>query len=203
MWDGCVLTKLTGKVKHKNMKTDMFFTFKNTAAYRAVSYTRGAALDLVSTLSIAVFMFGFPILGAWDQKTVRRKGVSKLNQTAYATEKILLLLCICIHIVIWPSLLLGKKIETVAIESEWYNFISSADSALSKIELEDDIEYITDREIIERLKGVEDLKNPFTQKAVVLEESPGNIAVKRKQGIIEGIKLFRWNGTYLYFPLFQ
>jgi hypothetical protein len=183
MWDGCVLTKLTGKVKHKNMKIDLFFTFKNTVPHLAVSYTRGAALDLVSVLGIAVFMIGFPFLVAWNPKTV---------------EKILLLLFICIHIMISHYIHLGKKVETVAIKSEWYNFTSSMYFALSDIELKEDT---TDRELIDQLTEIEDLMNPFTKKAVVLEDSPGNITVKRKDGLIESIKLYKWDGTFIYCPL--
>jgi hypothetical protein len=183
MWDGCVLTKLTGKVGHKNMKIDLLFKLKDSVPHRAVSYTREAALDLVVVVGIAVFMIGFPFLMAWDQIPIK---------------KILLLLFICIFIMIAHYILLGKKAETVAIESEWYFFISEANDALSDIELKEDT---TDRELIDQLTQVEDLKNPFTKKVVVLEDSPGNLTVKRKDCLIESIKLYKWDGTFIYCTL--
>ena len=104
MWSGCVLTKLTGKVWQGDMKNDLFFEFKDSVPFREVTYTRGAALDLVFVVGIIAFMIGFPFWSAWGPKTV---------------EKILLLPLICILIMISLYILLGKKVETVKIESAW------------------------------------------------------------------------------------
>jgi hypothetical protein len=165
------------------MKKDLFFTFKDSVPHRAVSYSREAALDLVFVVGIVAFMIGFPFWAAWDQKTA---------------EKLLLLPLICILIMISHYILLGKKVEAVKIESEWYYLTESVDVALSRLKLEEDT---TDRELLDQVMERKELINPFTKKVVVLEDSPGNITVKRKHGFMESIKLYKWDGTFIYYPL--
>jgi hypothetical protein len=183
MWNGSVLTKLVGKVKPKSMKKDMYFKFKNAVPYRTVSYTIEGAQDLFYVLGIAVFMFGFPFLVGWDQRT---------------GEKLLLLFFISINLMTWPHELLGKKIETLDMNSAWPNYVGSAYSAVSDVESDQDT---TDEELLDQLKEDEELINPFTQKVAVLEDSPGNITVIREDGIITGINVYRWDGSVIYIPL--
>jgi len=195
MWDGCVVTRLTGRFSSREMKEDIFFGLKDAEPYRAIAYSYQGALLFGLKYPAIVFSIGLFILTLYYSP--RLSGVPILSRLKRLAIPFLVFSIVCIVVYVSSFLLIGekKKVQVLGyIPFEWSNTATSlaafwadyghADLAMSDAEL---LDFIS--------KDLPELFNPYTKEPFIIEDSPGNITVERKDGLITGIILYHQSGS--------
>ena len=170
MWSGCVLTKLAGEIPSDQMKKDMFFSLKEAAPYRSHVYSSQWVIERGFIVAIIVGLFGLQGL-CYLYKT--RKRVSAMSLPA------LLIVCLAIFFAIYFRF---EKAEVTSGlgRSSWSHFKTAI--WYLKWDIYEDVRIDpmdpeSDHLIKLRATAIE---NPFTNKPVIVEDSPGNITWERK-----------------------
>jgi hypothetical protein len=196
MWDGCVVTRFAGRFSSREMKEDIIFELKDAEPYRAVAYSyQGARLFALKYPAI-VFSIGLLILTIYY--SIRLSGVPIMSRLKRLAIPFLVLAIVCIVVYVSSFSRIGEKkkvrvlgyhaadfkIALTDLEAFW---VDLGDRKMSDAELEDSIQ-----------KGHYRL-NPYTRGPFIIEDSPGNITVERKDGLITGIILYHLTGCpYLF-----
>lgn len=200
MWDECVLTKLAGKVKSRNMNADMVFRFKNPTIFRPQIFSIEEAIKRGLFYAVIVLNAGLLIMLFLFKRQYTIK--SNSDETVVNKEKILVhflvLLFISIIVLAGTYICVGKKVSVEKFSSasyEWRNFYNNTlNSVFSGLRYN---EKCTDAEIMEEIKNQEKrgYYNPFTKGPVIIEDSPGNITIVREYGDITAFTSHWRDGT--------
>ena len=183
MWDGSVITKLVGKISSDEMQSDMFFSFKNAVPSRSHFFSSSWAFRTGLISAIFVGLFGCQIISLYYVKNSKYPAIFLL---------ILIITCISIFSIIY------LRTETVDVtkrlqSDDWDDYSASVKKVFN-----DYIEEIVKKpnvEITDYLKNhAHYLKNPLSNKPIIIEDSPGNIIVTTK-GIMDYVTIHLRDGT--------
>ena len=181
MWDACVVTKLVGKITRRKMKRDLLIKFQPVSPARAVRYSYEGAIESALLYAYGVFMIGYLIvtLVYSEQAAAHSKRPQKPPPSFFKMLSTLLMVCVIVGLGVY--LYAGEKIQVNShsskMHSEWSTFRMHVADIFSEPGLDD----LTDDELVE-LFAENELKNPFTNEPVLLEDSPGNLTVERING---------------------
>jgi len=165
MWDGCVVTKMTGKISSSAMTSDMFFEFKKTNPGQSELYSSRGKLDLAYFATLTAAIIGSIFM------TIYYHSIEKRWKKPSFKSIFLALVIVSAAVFIFTYEIVGEKTEVYTLERNWlYNFQSSVADILSIPENN----FSTGEELIEILRR-EGVDNPITHEPITLEESPGNI----------------------------
>jgi len=195
MWDGCVVTKLSGNIAGRKMVKDIFLGFKEATSHRTVVHSHASAKESAFLWSYAVFIVGFLLItvyyGGWHPSKLE----SQDEKFIILVKPMSFVVLICIIIGFGAYLLIGPKVNTVEVSrefrGEWQNFMDG----FLDIDL-DEIREFSDDELI-TLFDEENLINPFTNRSLIIEDSPGNITLDREDGKIVWMYFYDQYGSRL------
>jgi hypothetical protein len=187
MWDGCVVTKFTGKISSREMTKDMFFQFMEAKPFRSELHSWIGKLNIAYHVSLIVLLIGSILLTIYYR--VRKSLVSEIS--IRKLFKILVVSWVTAFVLTYA--LVGEKTDVYSVERHWRkNFQNRIASLFS----EPQNTFSTGAELIELLqrKGID---NPITKEPIILEDSPGNIVVEKAAIIdqINQIKICLENGS--------
>jgi hypothetical protein len=187
MWDGCVVTKFTGKISSREMTKDMFFQFMEAKPFRSELHSWIGKLNIAYHVSLIVLLIGSIFLTIYYR--VRKSLVSEIS--IRKLFKILVVSWVTAFVLTYA--LVGEKTDVYSVERHWRkNFQNRIASLFS----EPQNTFSTGAELIELLqrKGID---NPITKEPIILEDSPGNIVVEKAAVIdqINQIKICLENGS--------
>jgi hypothetical protein len=184
MWPGCVVTKFSGKISSSDMRDDMFFKFKNPRPYQKQLYTATGRMNKCIDNAAFVIIFGMPLLTLLYR-------LAKTRKYKFTLKKLLLVVVISLATVFFLTYAaIGKVTEVHTLNYSWpQNFMADISDKLAIPENS----FETGEELVEILRK-EGIKNPLTNKPIILEDSPGNIILD-KDGF--QIKLCLENGSFL------
>jgi hypothetical protein len=195
MWDGCVVTRFAGRFSSREMKEDILFGLKNAEPYRAVAYSYQGALLFGLKYPAYVFSIGLFILTLYYSP--RLSGVPILSRFKRLARPFLVFSIVCIVVYVSSFLLIGEKKKVQVLghtRSAWS--IAHTTLAASLYDLKDVDLKMSDAELMDYFfKSHRELSNPYTKEAPIIEDSPGNITVERKDGLITGIIFYHQNGS--------
>ncbi len=171
MWNGCVLTKFAGEISSNQMKEDMFFSLKKAAPYRSHVYSTQWAVQRGLIVAIVIGLFGLQGL-CFLYKT--RETISVMSFPA------LFIICVAIFCAIYFPL---EKVEVTSQVTRhdlrfFRTYIEAMKADLGGIDLRDS------SSDVEIARHIVELENPFTNRPVIFEDSPGNITWERKYGSV-------------------
>jgi hypothetical protein len=199
MWEKFVLTKLSGKVSSRKMNEDMFFRFENPTIFRSQVYSTVGAIKHGLLNGIIILNAGLLIMLLLTKRLYTLK--SNLDEKVVNIEKkfmhFSILLFISIIVLAGTYVSHGEKVSVEKFSrtsSEWKSFYGYTGAVLAWLGCN---EKCTDVEIMEQIKNQErhGYYNPFTKGPVIIEDSPGNIAIVREYGDIIAIKSHWRDGT--------
>ena len=181
MWDACVVTKLVGNITRRKMKRDLIIRFQPVSPARAVRYSYEGAIESALLYAYGVFMIGFLIvtLVYSERAAAYAKDPRKPPPSFFNMLSTLLMICLIVGLGVY--LHAGEKIQVNSHSSKMYSEWSTFRSHVADIFSEPGLDDLTDDELIE-LFAENELKNPFTNEPVLIEDSPGNLTVERVNG---------------------
>ncbi len=196
MWDGCVVTRFAGRFSSREMKEDIIFELENfDEPYRAVAYSYQGALLFGLKYPAIVFSIGLFILTLYFSP--RLSGVPILSRFKRLARPFLVFSIVCIVVYVSSFLLIGEKKKVQVLghtRSEWRIAASWLGGSLYDLKYSD--LKMSDAELLDFIsKDLPELFNPYTKEPFIIEDSPGNITVERKDGLITEIILYHKNGS--------
>ncbi len=204
MWDRCVITKLTGKISSTEMSEDLVFRFDKTTPFRATMHTKKSALLRATVHLTILLMICLPILAF----LFRDYGLPyKKNTSPAVTRFFYCSLAVCFIVFSISYLFVFEKIDAEVIKRnvsyDFQDIILTLPDTLPAIntKLKHDAQDANDAEIMKWVTS-KDLKNPFTTKPVIIEDSPGNFSpVRDSNGSLDGFNLYWLDGTPFFIPI--
>lgn len=193
LWPGCWITRLRGEVSPGRLRTDIHFDENWGTAYEAHRFSSRAAVVLWMGQSAVLFLIGLFILDR-----MRKKGASdrKLRWAG-----LIVLPCVTFFV----SSLMVLSIESVPVRNSRFdyselNYLSNIFYDLFAIPV---VGGYTDEEFLSALHdSVEGgVKNPYTNRPIIMEASPGNFTVQREHGEI--IEVFLYHRSGVEYPLLK
>ena len=173
MWDGCVVTKLTGQVTSDEMMDDMFFQFQEANPYRSEVYSSTWAYNRAMDGAWVLLLIGSILLTLYhlEQKS---RGIK------VSILKLFIILIIASASGFGLSYrMVGEKTEVYTVEGYWYRRFQAHLADVFSIPSND---FANGLEFMEVLKR-EGIDNPITHKPLIMEHSPGNIVIEETGGI--------------------
>jgi hypothetical protein len=199
MWDGCVVTRFAGRFSSREMKEDIFFRLKDAEPYRAVAYSYQGALLFGLKYPAIVFSIGLFILTLYYSP--RLSGVPILSRFKSLARPFLVFSIVCMVVYVSSFLLIGEKKKVQVLghtRSAWRFNASMLSNVLYDLKdgyLNYDLK-MSDAELLDFIsKEWPELSNPYTKEPFIIEDSPGNITVERKDGLITRIIFYHQNGS--------
>jgi hypothetical protein len=191
MWDGCVVTRFAGRFSSREMKEDIIFELKNAEPYRAVAYSYQGAPLFALKYPAYVFSIGLFILTLYY--SIRLSGVPILSRLKRLAIPFLVLLIVCKVVHVYSFSRIGEKKEVWVLGHHVSDLKNTAtDLEAFWADLGD--RKMSDAELLDSIQKVRYPLNPHTREAIIIEDSPGNITVERKDGLITGIILYHLTG---------
>lgn len=186
MWDGCVLTKLAGKLDAARMTEDIRFAWQPFKSHQDHYFTQSGAWRVV--VIVFVLMVGIGnILSMWDYA----RGFIQPREPAWYCVSRLLPLCVLACLIAGVVFALLPKLNDADIQvTRWPPHWGSPMSRLYEACLKEHGEVLnrTEPEIAafllknvqERASKESPLKNPLTGGDLAMEDSPGNFTIEKK-----------------------
>jgi hypothetical protein len=181
MWDACVVTKLVGYITRRKMKRDLIIRFQPVSPARAVRYSYEGAIESALLYAYGVFMIGFLIVTLFYSERAAAYAKNPWKPSPSFFNMLAALLMICLIVGLGVYLHAGEKIQVNSHSSKLYSEWSTFRMHVVDIFSEPGLDDLTDDELIE-LFAENDLRNPFTNEPVLIEDSPGNLTVERVNG---------------------
>lgn len=187
MWPGCWVTRLRGKVSPRHFTTDIRFDLEKSLPL--VAYRQSTRAVITSGLAYCTLIF---FTGLLLLIFLRNKGAA--NAT-----------CRLIGLAILPGtalLLLAALVwitESVPVRNSWErnNAVPELQNALSDLFALPPASRYTDEKLVSALHGSPrgEFVNRFTGQPVIVEDSPGNFTVHRKNGAISTVFVYHHSGA--------
>lgn len=204
MWDGCVVTKLSGELSSREMKEDMFFKLKNVTPFRVRKYSFQGAIVFGLRNAILALVIGMPILTYYYRRRLSTGSIAERSKRLAKVFSGQLFACLIVFSVSYFAV--GEKTEVQISgrpESAWRNFITTGHALIVDLGAKPGI---TDAELKDFIKNIDWLQdygslNPFTNGPILNEASPGNFTIVRKNGLFAGINLYWRDGTPYFIRL--
>jgi formylglycine-generating enzyme len=118
LWDGCVLTKLVGKMPSKDLKEDLFFKLQDAKPYRANVYSYKYAQKYALEYAIFYLIVGLPLLTA-GCGVVLREELKSPKVKEYVTIGLLsAALVVAVIAFIYSYSSLGEKTEVTIVTKQ-------------------------------------------------------------------------------------
>ena len=169
MWDGCVVTKFSGKVSSGKMTEDMFFQFKDATPFQSELYSSIGAYNKAYETLLNIIIFGSILLTIYY--CLRKRMGTKVSI-------IKLFIILLVSGVIGFGLhyeMVGEKTEVYIVDGLWYqNFRVNLADFFS----DPSNNFSNGSEFIDLLQR-NGIDNPITGEPIIIEQSPGNIIVEK------------------------
>ena len=167
MWDGCVLTKFSGKLSSDQMIEDMFFVFKDPNPFRSELYSSLGAYNKAYYDLLIILICGSIVLTIY-YRSRKRLGIK------VSIIKLFILLFLVSAIGFGLSYVtVGEKVDVHPYSTRGY-WHDNLQVALFSLFSEPDIDFSNGSEFVELLKK-DGINNPVTGEPIIIENSPGNI----------------------------
>ncbi|MHC4456642.1 MAG: DUF2330 domain-containing protein [Planctomycetota bacterium] len=185
MWDGCVVTKFADKVSSKEMSDDLYLKFQTPQPYQSELYTSEAAFDIAFNTASPAFLIALICFTIYCRIKIKRRKSLSLSRPV----SILVIFCVTVFYITYKY---DREItDVVEIDRYWHqNTLSNLYACFSPSETEN----LTDNELLEKLAPYQN-SNAITKEPLLLEDSPGNVAVIRKYGRFAGVNIYKSNGA--------
>jgi hypothetical protein len=168
MWDGCVVTKFTGKIGSREMTEDMFFQFREAKPFRSELYSWIGKLNLAHRVGLVVLIIGSILLTIYYR--VRKSWMDKIS----IRNLFIILVISCATAFVLTYAVVGQKTDVYSVERHWRKNFQYRISGLFS---EPQNTFSTKAELIELLQR-NGIDNPITKEPIIIEDSPGNIVVE-------------------------
>ena len=184
MWDGCVVTKLSGKVSSDEMMDDMFFQFKEANPSRSELYSSVGKFNIAYNVVMVVIIIGSILLTIYYC-------IRKSLGTKMSISKLFIILLIMSATGFGVSYaMVGETTDVYSVEGNWHqNFYVN----LADLFSEPSNDFSNGAELIDLLQR-NGIDNPITGEPIIIEQSPGNMIVERAGDYIE-MKICLENGS--------
>lgn len=196
LWQGCVITKLTGDVTPLEMTHDYRFNQVGAGSpYRAVVYSKAAARR-----DSICWGLGFWCVGLLVTVQLYRKQINSGHQRPFLSKVLLFLFSYCVLLSV-GIYLTQTRVEVRDLGRRGWRALSSHSPLMrdfAQTYLKDNPTVkgpVAAAELEEMLREVE-LSNPYLGGKIVQEDSPGNFEVIERNGTTI-IRLYREDGSYL------
>ena len=186
MWDGCVLTKLAGKVDAAKMTDDIQFAWAPFKSHQDHYFTQSGAWSVAAIVFVMLIGVG-NILSMWDYA----RGFIQPREFAWYCVSRLLPLSVFACLIAGAVFASLPKLDNADIQvSRWreYRLHSMGASCQALLDEHPDLLKRPEPEIAAcLLKSLQDLaredlpmKNPLTGGELTMEDSPGNFTIEKK-----------------------
>ena len=182
MWDGCVLTKLSGRIPPEAMNTDIVFDWRPPEPYQARRFSRTGARQA----SVIFFCAGVFAVAVVSMLICRRQLRQAESARRYASHVLLPL----VVIVIAASQTYFFLLPTIEVRTGFWLWKARLYHVrnLSMDLILADVKLGTDASVAEQRKTaggiLKQRGNPFTGAPVTEEASPGNYTIHEESGHI-------------------
>jgi hypothetical protein len=184
MWDGCVVTKFSGKVASDEMMEDMFFHFKEANPSRSELYSSVGKFNKAYNVVIVAIIIGSILLTIYY--CLRKSLGTKVS----IIKLFILLLILCTTGFGLSNAMVGEKTDVYTVEGYWYNNFRDN---LADFFSDPSNDFSNGSELIDLFQR-NGIDNPITGEPIIIEHSPGNIVVE-KTGDINHFKICLENGS--------
>ena len=184
MWDGCVVTKLSGKVSSDEMMDDMFFQFKKANPSRSELYSSVGKFNIAYNDAMVVIIIGSILLTIYY--CIRKNLGTKIS-----IIKLFILLLILSAAGFGLSYAkVGETTDVYSVEGNWHqNFYAN----LADLFSDPSNDFSNGSELIDLLQR-NGIDNPITGEPIIIEHSPGNMIVEKSWDKID-MKICLENGS--------
>ena len=180
MWDGSVMTKLAGEISSDEMKSDMFFRFKEATPFVWHVYSTSWAFHTGIVLAVVVALFGLQGMSLWYARNGEFPPMGLFPLVILGTA-------------VFSATYFGLgtvEVNDLISTNDWRYYLSELEAnARDLSEAAADSPQV---EIADYLSKY--YKNPASNKQAIIEDSPGNITVVREE-ITTSLVAYLWDGT--------
>jgi hypothetical protein len=176
------------------MKEDIIFELKDAEPYRAVAYSYQGARLFALEYPAYVFLIGLLILTI--SYSIRLSGVPIHSRLKRLAIPFLVLSIVCIVVYVSSFLGIGEK-KKVRVLGHPGSELRNAVTYLEAFWADRGDRKMSDAELVDSIQKSNQGLDPYTRESFtfIIEDSPGNITVERKDGLITGIILYYRTGS--------
>ena len=168
MWNGCVLTKFTGKVSSAQMSEDMFFRLKDATPFQSELYSSVGAYNKAYDTLLVILLFGSILLTIYYY-------LRKWLGTKVSIIKLFVILVVFGVIGFnYSYAKVGEKTEVYSVKRYW---VQNFQVSLADLFCDPTINPSNGPEFAEILQK-NGIPNPITGEPIIIEQSPGNMIVE-------------------------